>query len=116
MGKITLGGCLTSLKRSFTNSYIGFVKGSVTHLKNNGEMQVLLENDHLVCYSVGLDDVVIKKDDVATYECVGQTRRDWGNNNIKDCTVYAVTFKNGEVGSFTIWLDKATDFLQFLKK
>ena len=117
MGKITLGGCLLSLKRSFSNSYIGFVKGSVTHLTNNGEMQVLLENDKLVCYSVGLDDIIISKNEIESCECIAEKiKRDWGNNNFKDCNVYAVVLKNGETGTFTIWLDKVVDFLQIAKK
>ncbi len=117
MGKITLGGCLLSLQRSFSNAYIGFVKGSVTNLTNNGEMQVLLENDRLVCYSVGLADVIIKKEDVESCECIAEkVKRDWGNNNYKDCNVYAVVLKNGKTGTFTIWMDKVVDFLQLIGK
>ena len=80
-------------------------------------MQVLLENDGVVCYSVGVDDVIVKKGDVVSCERIAEkVKRDWGNNNIKDCNVYAVVLKNGESGTFTIWLDKVTPFLQMLGK
>ena len=117
MGKITFGGCMLSLKRTFSSRYIGFVKGSLTHLNNDKEMQVLLENNGVVCYSVGIDDVIVNKEDVASCECIAEkVKRDWGNNNIKDCNVYAVILKNGESGTFTIWIDKVTPFLQMLGK
>lgn len=108
-------GCLRSLQRTMSNAYIGFVKGSLTHLKNDGEMQVLLENDSVVCYSVGLSDIVVSKGDVVSCECIAEkVKRDWGNNNLKYCNVYSVILKNGESGTFTIWLDKVTPFLQTL--
>lgn len=112
-----LGGCMTSLKRSFSNAYIGFVKGSLTHLKKDGEMQVLLSGSDLVCYSVGLPDVIVRATDVVSCELIAEkVKRNWGNNQMKDCNMYAVVLNNGESGTFTIWLDKVTSFLQVIGK
>lgn len=112
-----LNGCMTSLKRTFSSAYIGFVKGSLTHLKNDGELQVLLSGDSVTCYSVGLPDVIVRAEDVVSCERIAErVKRNWGNNQMKDCNVYAVVLKNGESGTFTIWIDKVTPFLQTIGK
>ena len=109
-----LAGCLEGIKRANSPKLAGWVEGPVTKLKG-GNRQVLLEDGKLICFVVGAEDIVITKNDVDTVECVAQNLKlQYGNNNYI-CNSYAVTLKNGDYGTFTIFAGKAAEFTIFLK-
>ena len=114
MGKINFGGCMQGMKRANSKDLAGWVEGSVTHLKS-GKRQVIFENGQVVCFIVGEDDIIIKKEEVASLECVAQNIKEQYGNNIMVCNSYAVTLKNGEYGTFTIFAGKAAEFTIFTK-
>ena len=107
-------GCLEGVKRANSKNLAGFVEGPVTKLKG-GKRQVLLEDGKLVCFVVGADDIVIAKDDIDTVECVAQNLKVPSGNQVIICNSYAVTLKNGEYGTFTIFAGKAAEFTIFTK-
>ena len=109
-----LAGCLEGIKRANSKNLAGWVEGPVTKLKG-GKRQVLLEDGKLICFVMGSEDVIITKNDVASVECVAQNlNQQYGNNTIV-CNSYAVTLKNGEYGTFTIFAGKAGEFTIILK-
>ena len=109
-----LAGCLEGMKRANSRNLAGWVEGPVTKLKG-GKRQVLLEDGKLICFVVGAEDVIITKNDVDVVECVAQNLKVQKGNGISVCNSYAVTLKNGEYGTFTIFAGKAAEFTIFLK-
>ena len=114
MGKITFGGCMQGMKRANSTNLAGWVEGSITHLKS-GRRQVILENGQVVCVIVGDDDIIVKKEDVASFECVAQNLNEKYGDKIYVCNSYAVKLTNGEFGTFTIFVGKAAEFTMLLK-
>ena len=115
MGKFTFGGCMKGMMRANSANLCGWVEGTVTHLKS-GKRQVIIENGQVVCFIVGEDDIIVKKDDVASFECVAQNLKEKYGDKTFVCNSYAVTFTNGEYGTFTIFTGKAAEFTILLKK
>ena len=115
MGKIDFGGCMQGMKRANSKDLAGWVEGSVTHLKS-GKRQVIFENGQVVCFIVGEDDIIIKKEEVASLECVAQNIKEKYGDKYIVCNSYAVTLTNGEYGTFTIFAGKAAEFTILLKK
>lgn len=109
-----LAGCLEGMKRANSRNLAGWVEGPVTQLKS-GKRQVLLEDGKLICFIVGADDIVITKNDIVTVECVAQNLKMQHGNQFIVCNSYAVTLKNGEYGTFTIFAGKAAEFTIFTK-
>lgn len=109
-----LAGCLEGMKRANSRNLAGWVEGPVTKLKG-GKRQVLLEDGKLICFVVGAEDIIITKNDVDTVECVAQNLNLQHGNGIMVCNSYAVTLKNGDYGTFTIFAGKAAEFTIFLK-
>lgn len=109
-----LSGCLEGMKRANSKNLAGWVGGPIAHLKS-GERQVLIEDGKVVCFIVGEEDIVITKNDVETVECVAQNMPKQYGNNVMQCNSYAVTLKNGEYGTFTIFSGKAAEFTILLK-
>lgn len=104
-----LAGCLEGMKRANSKNLAGWVGGPVAKLKS-GERQVLIEDGKLICFIVGAEDIVITKNDIDSVECVAQNvPRQYSSKNIV-CNSYAVTLKNGEYGTFTIFAGKAAEF------
>ena len=106
---------MQGMKRANSKDLAGWVEGSVTHLKS-GKRQVIFENGQVVCFIVGEEDIVIKKESVASFECVAQNVKEKYGNNYMVCNSYAVTFTNSEYGNFTIFAGKAAEFTILLKK
>ena len=115
MGKITFGGCMQGMKRANSKDLAGWVEGSITHLKR-GRRQVIFENGQVVCFIVGEDDIIIKKEEVASFECVNQNIKEEYGKGYMHCNSYAITLTNGEYGTFTIFAGKAAEFTVLLKK
>ncbi len=109
-----LSGCLEGMKRANSKNLAGWVEGPVAKLKS-GRRQVLLEDGKLICFIVGEDDVVITKNDIDTVECVAQNIKEQYGNQFMVCNSYAVTLKNGDYGTFTIFTGKAAQFTIFTK-
>jgi len=109
-----LAGCLEGIKRANSPHLVGWVEGPVTKLKG-GKRQVLLEDGKLICFVVGSEDIVLTKNDVDTVECVAQNLEIPQRDKVMVCNSYAVTLKNGEYGTFTIFSGKAAEFIIFLK-
>lgn len=114
MGKFSFGGCLQAFSRANSKNLAGWVEGTVTHLKS-GELQVALEDRKVVCFALGAEDIVITKENVESIECAAQNfPRKYGNNTMI-CNSYAVVMKNGEFGTFEIFVGKAAEFLMIMK-
>ena len=109
-----MAACLEGMKRANSKNLAGWVEGPVAKLKS-GRRQVLLEDGKIVCFIMGEDDVVITKNDVDTVECVAQNLKEQYGNQMMVCSSYAVTLKNGEFGTFTIFAGKAAEFTILLK-
>lgn len=114
MGKFSFGGCMQGIARANSRNLAGTVEGSVTHLKS-GKRQVLLENGTVICFIVGEEDIVLTKNDVVSLECVAQNLTVKHGNDVINCNSYAVTFKNGEFGTFNIFVGKAAEFTVIMK-
>lgn len=115
MGKFSFGGCMQGMKRANSSNLAGWVEGPITHLKG-GSRQVIFENGQVVCFIVGSDDIIVKKEDVVSFECVAQNITRMYSNRQMNCNSYAVTLANGEYGTFTIFVGKAAEFSILLKK
>lgn len=76
----------------------------------------MIENGQIVCFIVGEEDIIIKKEDVVSFECVSQNIPRTYTNQTCVCNIYAVTLANGEFGSFTIVAGKCAEFILLLKK
>jgi len=117
MGKFTLKGWFNEIKRLNSGNYAGWVSGTVTHVKNGHRRAVVFENNCVVCINHRYEDVIIKKEDIVTLECVAQNiKKPYGNNSTIACNSYAITFANGEFGTFDIFVEKAAEFNILLKK
>ena len=109
-----MAGCLEGIKRANSANLAGWVEGPVTKLKS-GRRQVEIKDGKVYCFIVGMDDIVLTKNDVASFECVAQgTPITEGNKNIV-CNTYAVSLKTGEYGSFLIAIAKAGEFMMIMK-
>lgn len=104
-----LAGCLEGIKRANSRNLAGWVEGPITKLKG-GKRQVLLEDGKIICFVVGEEDIVITKNDIGSVECVAQNLKEQYGNSTMICNSYAVTLKNGEYGTFTIFAGKAAEF------
>lgn len=109
-----MAGCLDGIKRANSANLAGWVEGPITKLKS-GRRQVEIKDGKVCCFIVGMDDIVITKDDVASFECIAQSSPITNGNSIVNCNTYAVTLKNGEYGSFLIAVGKAAEFTILLK-
>ena len=116
MGKFSLSEWFQNLKRMNSASFAGWVSGSITHIKAGKERNVILENNKIICFINGEEDIVIGKEDIDSFECIAQNIKiPYGKGYVAGNT-YAITLKNGEFGSFKIFLDKATEFSVLFKK
>lgn len=115
MGKFSFGGCMQGMKRANSKDLAGWVEGSITHLKK-GERQVIFENGQVVCFIVGEEDIIVKKEDVESFECVTQNIERKYGEKIYVCNSYLLKMANGEYGNFTIFSGKAAEFSVLLKK
>ena len=113
MAAFDMKGCLQGLARANSRNFAGWAEGDV--IQGKGVRQVVLENKTAVCYAVGADDIIITKDDIATFECVTQNMPKHYNNQNLMCNCYAVTLKNGGTGTFTILAGKAAEFTLIVK-
>ena len=109
-----MAGCLEGIKRANSANLAGWVEGPVTKLKS-GRRQVCIEDGKVVCFIAGADDIILTKDDVATFECVAQSSPITYGNKTISCNNYAVTLKNGEYASFLIFVGKAGEFMMLMK-
>lgn len=117
MGALNLKGWFNEVKRLNSGNFAGWVEGTVTHVKKGQVRAVVLEDNQVAClnYRYGAD-VVIKKEDIVSFECVAQNiRKPYGQSYVT-CNSYAITFANGEYGKFDIFVDKAAEFNILLKK
>lgn len=118
MGLFNLKGWFNEVKRLNSGNYAGWVSGSVAHVKQGHRRAIVLENNQVVClnYRYG-DDIIIKKEDIVSLECAAQNiKKPWGKDSYILCNSYAITFANGEFGTFDIFVDKAAEFTIILKK
>ena len=107
-------GFLKTMARANSPRLAGWVDGPVARVKGN-RMQVLLEDGKVICFLSGSDDIILSKDDVASVELAAQKIEQRYGDKIMVCNSYAVTFKNGEYGRFTIFEGKAAEFLLYMK-
>ena len=59
MGKFSLSEWFQNLKRMNSASFAGWVSGSITHIKAGKERNVILENNKIICFINGEEDIVI---------------------------------------------------------
>ena len=117
MLKFNFKGWFNEVKRLNSDNYAGWVSGSVAHVKQGHRRAVVLENNQVVClnYRYG-EDIIIKKEEIVSIECVSQNiKKPFGNNSYVNCNSYAITFENGEYGVFDIFATKAAEFNIILK-
>ena len=118
MGAFNLKGWFNEVKRLNSGDFAGWVTGTVAHVKKGQRRAIVLEDNQVAClnYRYG-EDVIIKKDDVLSFECVAQNiKKPYGNNSYITCNSYAITFVNGEYGTFDIFANKSAEFNILLKK
>jgi len=107
-------GFLKALARSNSRNLAGWVDGPVAKVKGQ-RMQVLIEDGKVICFLSGAEDIVLDKSNVQSVECVAQNLQKQHGNQMIICNSYAVTFKNGEYGTFTIFAGKAAEFTILMK-
>jgi len=107
-------GFFKAMARANSKNLAGWVEGPAAQVKK-GKRQVLLEDGKVICFLSGMDDIVITKNDVESVECVAQNLNERYGNKVVVCNSYAVTLKNGEYGTFTIFAGKAAEFTILMK-
>ena len=109
----SIKGWLKSTKRASSGNWAGWVDGSVT---KNKRKAVAFENGQVVCFDDWGGEFILEKEDVLSVECIAQNVKVPHGDRSFVCNTFAVTFANGEYGTFNIFLEKVAEFNILLKK